>query len=41
MKANKVSALEKKMSRQYFILVLPGFIIFTIGLILPLILAIR
>ncbi len=41
MKGNKVSALEKKMSRQYFILVLPGFIIFTIGLILPLILAIR
>ena len=29
------------MTRQYFILVLPGFIIFTIGLILPLILAIR
>lgn len=29
------------MSRQYFILVLPGFIIFTIGLILPLFLAIR
>ena len=41
MKGNKVSALEKKMSRQYFILVLPRFIIFTIGLILPLILAIR
>lgn len=41
MKGNKISALEKKMSRQYFILVLPGFIIFTIGLILPLILAIR
>ena len=41
MKGNKVSALEKKMSRQYFILVLPGFIIFTIGLILPLFLAIR
>ncbi len=41
MKRNKISALEKKTSRQYFILVLPGFIIFTIGLILPLILAIR
>ena len=41
MKGNKISALEKKMSRQYFILVLQGFIIFTIGLILPLILAIR
>ena len=41
MKGNKIRALEKKMSRQYFILVLPGFIIFTIGLILPLILAIR
>ena len=41
MKGNKISALEKKTSRQYFILVLPGFIIFTIGLILPLFLAIR
>lgn len=41
MKGNKISALEKKTSRQYFILVIPGFIIFTIGLILPLILAIR
>lgn len=41
MKGNKISALEKKTSRQYFILVLPGVIIFTIGLILPLILAIR
>lgn len=41
MKGNKVSALEKKMSRQYFILVLPGFIIFTVGLILPLFLAVR
>lgn len=41
MKGNKISALEKKMSRQYFILVLPGLIIFTIGLILPLVLAVR
>lgn len=41
MNGKKVSALEKKMSRQYFILVLPGLIIFTVGLILPLFLAVR
>ena len=33
--------MEKKMSRQYFLMVLPGFVIFTIGLIVPLILAVR
>lgn len=33
--------MEKKMSRQYFLLVLPGFIIFTVGLIVPLFLSFR
>ena len=37
----KINYMEKKMSRQYFLMVLPGFIIFTIGLIVPLILAVR
>lgn len=37
----KISYMEKKMSRQYFLMVLPGFIIFTIGLIVPLVLAVR
>ena len=37
----KINYREKKMSRQYFLMVLPGFIIFTIGLIVPLILAVR
>lgn len=39
--AKQRSSLEKTMLRQYFILVLPGFIIFTIGLIIPLIMAFR
>lgn len=33
--------MEKKMFRQYLILVIPGFVIFTIGLIIPLFLSIR
>lgn len=33
--------MEKKLYRQYLCLVLPGFIIFTIGLIIPLFLALR
>ena len=37
----KISVVEKKMSRQYLALVLPGFIIFTVGVILPLFLALR
>ena len=37
----KVSGMEKRLSRQYLALVLPGFIIFTIGLIIPLILSFR
>ena len=33
--------MEKKMEKQYLLLVIPGFIIFTIGLIVPLVLAFR
>jgi len=33
--------MEKKMFRQYLVLVLPGFIIFTIGLIIPMFMAVR
>lgn len=40
MKKKKYS-MESKMAKQYMCLVLPGIIIFTIGLIIPLILAIR
>lgn len=40
MKRNN-NTMEKKMERQYLLLVLPGFIIFTIGLIVPLLLAFR
>ena len=42
MKKNKNSSnIEKRMVRQYLVLVLPGMIIFTIGLIIPLILSFR
>lgn len=41
MKAKKINNMERRMSRQYLALVLPGFIIFTIGLIIPLMMAIR
>ena len=41
MEKRNINYMEKKMSRQYFLMVLPGFVIFTIGLIVPLILAIR
>lgn len=41
MKANKINYMERRMSRQYLALVLPGFIIFTIGLIIPLFMAVR
>ena len=37
----KRRSMEDKMFRQYLVLVLPGFIIFTIGLIIPLILSFR
>jgi raffinose/stachyose/melibiose transport system permease protein len=35
------SSMERKMSYQYFIMVLPGFVIFTIGLIIPMLMAFR
>lgn len=41
MKNNGKSSIEKKLFWQYFILVIPGFIIFTIGLIIPMFLAFR
>lgn len=41
MKANKINYMERRMSRQYLALVLPGFVIFTIGLIIPLFMAVR
>ena len=33
--------MEKKLVKQYLCMVLPGFIIFTIGLIIPLFMAVR
>ncbi|HJB01811.1 MAG TPA: sugar ABC transporter permease [Candidatus Mediterraneibacter merdavium] len=41
MKVKKRGTMEQKLFRQYLVLVLPGFIIFTIGLIIPLLLALR
>ena len=41
MKRQKTSGMEKKLTRQYLVLVLPGMIIFTIGLIVPLFLSFR
>lgn len=41
MKRKKTSGMEKKLVRQYLVLVLPGMIIFTIGLIVPLFLSFR
>lgn len=41
MKRQKTSGMEKKLVRQYLVLVLPGMIIFTIGLIVPLFLSFR
>ncbi len=38
---SKRYSMETRMSRQYLCLVLPGFIIFTIGLIIPLLMAFR
>ena len=37
----KHNTMEKNMEKQYLLLVLPGLIIFTIGLIIPLLLAFR
>ncbi len=41
MKKKKMSVLERRVFRQYFVLVLPGLVIFTVGMILPLLLAVR
>lgn len=41
MKQKKRNTMEKNMEKQYLVLVLPGLIIFTIGLIIPLLLAFR
>lgn len=41
MKNKKQNAMERKLFWQYFCLVLPGFVIFTIGLIIPMFLAFR
>lgn len=41
MNSKKVNNMERRMSHQYLLLVLPGFIIFTIGLIIPLFMAVR
>ena len=41
MAKTKKNTMEKKMEKQYLLLVIPGFIIFTIGLIVPLVLAFR
>ena len=41
MKQNKQNAMERKLFWQYFVLVLPGFVIFTIGLIIQMFLAFR
>lgn len=40
-KRNSSSDIEKRMVRQYLLLVLPGMIIFTVGLIIPLFLSFR
>lgn len=41
MKYRKKGSLEDRLSRQYLILVLPGLLIFTIGLIIPMFMALR
>ena len=41
MEKTKKNTMEKKMEKQYLLLVIPGLIIFTIGLIVPLVLAFR
>ena len=41
MKEKRYLGMEKKLARQYFILVVPGFLIFTVGLIIPLFLSFR
>lgn len=41
MKKNKTNGLQKRLERQYFFLVIPGFVIFSVGIIIPTILAFR
>ena len=41
MSMNKKKTMQDKMNRQYFLLIVPGMLIFTIGVILPLLLAFR
>ncbi|MDO4276087.1 MAG: sugar ABC transporter permease [Eubacteriales bacterium] len=41
MKKKRTAGMEKRMVRQYLVLVLPGMIIFTVGLIVPLFLSFR
>ncbi len=41
MNNKKNSSMEKNMEKQYLVMVLPGLIIFTIGLIIPMFMAIR
>lgn len=41
MNKNRKSDMEKRMEHQYLVMVIPGFIIFTIGLIIPTLLAFR
>lgn len=41
MKKTKKGTMEQRMFRQYLLLVLPGFVIFTIGLIIPMFMAVR
>lgn len=41
MKHKKKKSLEDRLSRQYLILVIPGLIIFTVGLIIPMFMALR
>ena len=38
---NKKKTMQDKMNRQYFLLIVPGMLIFTVGVILPLLLAFR
>ncbi len=38
---NKTNGLQKRLEKQYFLLVIPGFIVFTVGIIIPTILAFR
>lgn len=41
MKTRKKGSMEQKLFFQYLLLVLPGFVIFTIGLIIPMFMAVR